>query len=99
MFAFTIVHRNGGALPLLSITVKVSRVKMGLPGNKAMSVYLLAHDEPADAYSGQLRTGNFFAHKLLIKTVMRLFTAASNYSQLWLCSIDYVVMSKECNFF
>ena len=25
----------------------------------------------------------------LIKTVMRLFTAASNYSQLWLCSIDY----------
>ena len=25
----------------------------------------------------------------LIKTVMRLFTAASNYSGLWLCSIDY----------
>ena len=25
----------------------------------------------------------------LIKTVMRLFTAASNYSQLWLCSFDY----------
>ena len=25
----------------------------------------------------------------LIKTVMRLFTAGSNYSQLWLCSIDY----------
>ena len=25
----------------------------------------------------------------LIKTVMRLFTPASNYSQLWLCSIDY----------
>ena len=39
--------------------------------------------------SGQLRTGNFFARTPLIKTVMRLFTAASNYSQLWLCSIDY----------
>ena len=40
--------------------------------------------------SGQLRTGNFFAPcMLLIKTVMRLFTAASNYSQLWLCSFDY----------
>ena len=40
--------------------------------------------------SGQLRTGNFFCPRTpLIKTVMRLFTAASNYSQLWLCSIDY----------
>ena len=31
----------------------------------------------------------FCPRKPLIKTVMRLFTAASNYSQLWLCSIDY----------
>ena len=50
LFAFTIMHRNGGALPLLSTIVKASQIKMGLPGNKAMSVYLLAHDEPADAY-------------------------------------------------
>ena len=34
----------------------------------------------------------------LIKTVMRLFTAASNYSQLWLCSF-MIVTSRECNFF
>ena len=34
-------------------------------------------------YTNPLTTGYFFAP--LIKTVMRLFTAASNYSQLWLC--------------
>ena len=50
---------------------------------------VLTHCKKGISYSGQLRIGNFFARAPLIKTVMRLFTAASNHSQLWLLSIDY----------
>ena len=58
----------------------------------------LTQTGPHDLVSGSIDSGLLRAVKNwelfcprtpLIKTVMRLFTAASNYSQLWLCSFDY----------
>ena len=43
-----------------------------------------------ERHSGQFKDWELFCPCMpLIKTVTRLFTAASNYSKLWLCSIDY----------
>ena len=68
----------------------VYRGNMPLRGYPPISVSLFLPQPTRHFSSGKLRTGNFFARaRPLIKTVMRLFTAANNYSQLWLCSIDY----------